>query len=81
MAVDWKLNQLTTSSYFAIFTIRLELLNSLYNIDEPNENSIINLILFVKRQIEKYFFTVLFILLISNLLQDFMNHFEPLLWR
>ena len=63
---------------------RLELLNSLHDIDlainELNEDSmILLLILFylaqisiIKRQIEKFFLTVL---LISKLLKDMMNHF------
>ena len=62
----------------------LELLNSLHDIDlainELNEDSmILLLILFylaqisiIKRQIEKFFLTVL---LISKLLKDMMNHF------
>ena len=61
---------------------RLELLNSLYDIDlainQLNEDSIINLVLFGSNNYQKetnrkiYFLTVLLIL---KLLKDLMNHF------
>ena len=79
VAADLKLNQLNTFLTLPFLSCwkgtRSLPLRHNFAINELNEDSIINLVLFssdiMKRQIENYFLTVL---LISKLLKDLMDH-------